>query len=86
MHGIGANLENREWGPSPLSFFVVCPNPIHRVMVNWDPPFPLLYTCLWYGTIQNCITYTTKYIYITGTVAVEVYVFWKSMSISQEIN
>jgi hypothetical protein len=21
-----------------LSFFVVCPNPIHRVMVNWDPP------------------------------------------------
>ena len=49
MHGIGANLGNREWGPSPLSFLVVCPNPIHRVMVNWDPPFPLLYTCLWYN-------------------------------------
>ena len=23
---------------SPLSFFVFCPYPIHRVMVNWDPP------------------------------------------------
>ena len=25
------------WG-SPLSFFVFCTYPIHRVMVNWDPP------------------------------------------------
>jgi hypothetical protein len=21
-----------------LSFFVVCDNPMHRVMVNWEPP------------------------------------------------
>ena len=39
VDGICTNPGNREWGPSPLSFFVVCDNPIHRVsMVNWDPP------------------------------------------------
>ena len=38
VDGIRTNPGNREWGPSPLSFFVICPNPIHRVMVNWDPP------------------------------------------------
>ena len=28
-------------GSRPLSFFVVCIlYPIHRVMVNWDPPTP----------------------------------------------
>ena len=37
VHGIGANPVNREWEPFPLSFFVVCPNPVHRVLVNWDP-------------------------------------------------
>ena len=38
VHGIVANQGNREWARRPLSFFVVCDNPIHRVMVNWDPP------------------------------------------------
>jgi hypothetical protein len=38
VDGKRTNPGNREWGPSPLSFFVICPNPIHRVMVNWDPP------------------------------------------------
>ena len=38
VHGIGANPGNREWEPFPLSFSVVCDNPVHRVMVNWDPP------------------------------------------------
>ena len=38
VHGIGANPGNREWVPYPLSFSVVCPNPVHRVLVNWDPP------------------------------------------------
>ena len=38
VHGIGANPGNREWAQRPLSFFVVCDNPIHGVMVNWDPP------------------------------------------------
>ena len=34
-------------GTFPLSFFVFCPYPIHRVMVNCGtPPFPRLYTCL----------------------------------------
>ena len=37
MHGIVANHGNREWARRPLSFFVVCDNPVHRVMVNWDP-------------------------------------------------
>ena len=40
VHGIVANPGNREWGQSPLSFFVVCDNPVHRVLVNWDPPVP----------------------------------------------
>ena len=38
VHGIVTNPGNREWGRPPLSFFVVCDNPIHGVMVNWDPP------------------------------------------------
>ena len=38
VDGIFANPGNREWEPFPLSFFVVCTYPIHRVMVNWDPP------------------------------------------------
>ena len=38
VHGIVANPGNREWEPFPLSFFVFCRNPVHRVMVNWDPP------------------------------------------------
>ena len=38
VDGIWANPGNREWEPFPLSFFVVCAYPIHRVMVNWDPP------------------------------------------------
>ena len=38
MHGIVTNPKNREWVRYPLSFFVVCDNPIHRVLVNWDPP------------------------------------------------
>ena len=37
VHGIVANPGNREWEPFPLSFFAVCDNPVHRVMVNWDP-------------------------------------------------
>ena len=40
VHGIVTNPGNREWEPFPLSFFVVCDNPIHGVMVNWDPPAP----------------------------------------------
>ena len=38
VHGIVTNPGNREWEPFPLSFFVVCAYPVHRVMVNWDPP------------------------------------------------
>ena len=38
MHGIVPNPGNPKWGPSPLSFFVIWDNPVHRVMVNWDPP------------------------------------------------
>ena len=38
VDGILANPGNREWVRYPLSFFVVCAYPIHRVMVNWDPP------------------------------------------------
>ena len=38
VDGIVANPGNREWARRPLSFFVVCEHPIHRVMVNWDPP------------------------------------------------
>ena len=38
MHGIVANPENREWAQRPLSFFVVCDNPVHRVLVNLEPP------------------------------------------------
>ena len=38
VHGIVTNPGNREWAQRPLSFFVVCDNPVHRVLVNWDPP------------------------------------------------
>ena len=38
VDGICADPGNREWGRPPLSFFVVCDNPVHRVLVNWDPP------------------------------------------------
>ena len=34
VEGIVANPGNREWEPFPLSFFVVCDNPVHGVMVN----------------------------------------------------
>ena len=37
VHGIVTNPGNREWEPFPLSFFVVWDNPVHRVLVNWDP-------------------------------------------------
>ena len=40
VHGIVANPGNREWGPSPLSFFVVCDNPVHGVMVNSEHRTP----------------------------------------------
>ena len=49
MHGIVANHGNREWARRPLSFFVVCDNPIHRVMVNWDPPHFPGYTPAWWN-------------------------------------
>ena len=38
VDGILANPGNREWAQRPLSFFVVWDNPVHRVLVNWDPP------------------------------------------------
>ena len=38
VHGIVPNPGNREWAQRPLSFFVVWDNPVHRVLVNWDPP------------------------------------------------
>ena len=40
VEGIVANPGNREWEPFPLSFFVVCDNPVHGVMVNWEPSSP----------------------------------------------
>ena len=57
VHGIGTNPGNREWGwgRPPLSFFVVCDNPIHRVMVNWDPPISRVIHLP--GGIQNWIIY-----------------------------
>jgi len=54
VHGIVTNPGNREWGQSPLSFFVVCDNPVHRVLVNWEPPISQVVDLP--GTIQNCIT------------------------------
>ena len=51
VHGIVANPENREWGQSPLSFSVVCDNPVHRVLVNWDPPISQVIDLL--GGIQK---------------------------------
>ena len=53
MHGIVTNPKNREWGQSPLSFFVVCDNPVHRVLVNWDPPISQVIDLL--GPFQNFI-------------------------------
>ena len=52
MHGIVPNPGNREWGRPPLSFFVVCDNPVHRAMVNWDPPISQVIDLL--GPFQNC--------------------------------
>ena len=40
VHGIVTNPGNREWAQRPLSFFGVWDNPVHRVMVNWDPLIP----------------------------------------------
>ena len=37
VHGIVTNPGNREWAQRPLSFSVVCDNPVRRVLVNWDP-------------------------------------------------
>ena len=54
VHGIAANPGNREWGQSPLSFFVFCRNPVHRVLVNSDPPISQYLGQP--GTIQNCIS------------------------------
>jgi hypothetical protein len=34
VDGIVANPGNREWERFPLSFFVVCGNPVHGVKVN----------------------------------------------------
>ena len=51
MHGIVTNPGNREWAQRPLSFFVVCDNPIHGVMVNWDPPISQVIDLL--GGIQK---------------------------------
>ena len=54
VHGIVPNPGNREWAQRPLSFFVVWDNPVHRVLVNWDPPISQVVDLP--GTIQNCIT------------------------------
>ena len=50
VHGIVTNPRNREWGQSPLSFFVVCDNPMHRVMHGelGTPHFPG-YTPAWWN-------------------------------------
>ena len=66
VHGIGANPGNREWGQSPLSFFVVCENPVHRVLVNWDPTISQVIDLL--GPFQNCnasIPYGTVLPYVS---------------------
>ena len=54
VHGICTNPGNREWVRYPLSFFVVCAYPMHRVLVNWDPPISQYLGLP--GTIQICIT------------------------------
>ena len=51
VHGIVPNPGNREWAQRPLSFFVVWDNPVHRVLVNWDPPISQVVDLP--GTIQN---------------------------------
>ena len=53
VDGICTNPGNREWVRYPLSFFVVCAYPMHRVLVNWDPPISQVVDLP--GTIQNCI-------------------------------
>ena len=53
VHGIVPNPENREWGQSPLSFSGVWDNPMHRVLVNWDPTISQVIDLL--GPFQNCI-------------------------------
>ena len=40
VDGIVPNHEKWQWGLSPFSISGVCDNPVHRVMVNWDPPTP----------------------------------------------
>ena len=52
VHGIVANPENREWAQRPLSFSVICDNPVHRVLVNWDPTISQVIDLL--GPFQNC--------------------------------
>ena len=64
MHGIVANPENREWGQSPLSFFVVCDNPVHRVLVNWEPPISQVIHLP--GGIQNCNASIIENVEIAG--------------------
>ena len=59
VHGIVTNPGNREWGRPrensspwgrpPLSFSVVCDNPVHRVLVNWDPPHFPVSRSAWYN-------------------------------------
>jgi hypothetical protein len=38
VDGIVTNPGKREGESFPLSLFVVCDNPVHGVMANWDPP------------------------------------------------
>ena len=40
MNGIVTNHEKWQWERFPFSISGVCDNPVHRVMVNWDPPAP----------------------------------------------
>ena len=60
MVGSGTCLHPAGLGGSqfryPFSISGVCDNPIHRVMVNWDPPISQVIHLP--GTIQNCITST----------------------------
>ena len=40
VDGIDGNPGKEQWGQSQFSISGVCAYPIHRVMVNWDPPKP----------------------------------------------
>ena len=53
-HGIVANPGNREWAQRPLSFFVVWDNPVHRVLVNWDPPISQVIRLSGNTSVQFC--------------------------------